>query len=160
MGTQWGYRFGDTYKPARAMVKMLIQVVSHGGNLALNVGPQPNGELPPEALRELTGLGSWLKANGEAIYGTRSREIAYANGFYFTQKQTEGLVYALLPLEADESPSTLHIPFTSPVRTVTAVDTGEELPFAQAPSGITVTLPVPARGEDTPALALRLHIQN
>ena len=158
VGTQWGYRFGDTYKPARYLVKMLIQVVSHGGNLALNVGPQPNGELPPEALRELAGMGQWLKANGEAIYGTRSCDVARVDGFYFTKKQDD--IFALLPLEEDALLSDrLLIPFTAPVRTVTVESTGESLSFEQSAEGISVTLPNPISGRDTLAAVLRLQTE-
>lgn len=41
-----------------------------GANLLLNVGPQPNGELPAAALQRMKEMGKWLKENGETIYGT------------------------------------------------------------------------------------------
>jgi len=155
VGTQWGFRFGDTYKSSRYLVKMLIQVVSHGGNLALNVGPQPDGELPPEALRELSGLGRWLKQNGDAIYGTRPWDIACRDGFYFTRKGST--LYALSPLEADESlRDAVTIPTAVPVRTVSLLETGENLSFRQNENSVTVTLPRPIRGEDTPAVVFSL----
>lgn len=157
VGTQWGYRFGDTYKSARCLVKMLIQVVSHGGNLALNVGPQPNGELPPEALRELSGLGAWLKANGEAIYSTRPCDIAHEGSLYFTQKN--GNIYALLPLEEDERLSAIEIPISAPVTSVTAVDTGKELALTREDGRLSVSLPRAVCGRDTLAVALCLHTE-
>jgi alpha-L-fucosidase len=46
-------------------------LVSKGGNLLLNIGPKPNGEIPEEQRRILEGLGSWLSVNGEAIYASR-----------------------------------------------------------------------------------------
>jgi len=88
---------------------MLIHVVSRGGNLALNVGPQPNGELPEGALRELRGLGVWLRANGEAIYGTRPAEIPQIDNIFFTQKGN--VRYALCPMqEEDVLTGTMKIP--------------------------------------------------
>ena len=50
---------------------MLVDVVSKNGNLLLNVGPKPDGTIPEEAQRILREVGSWLKVNGEAIYGSR-----------------------------------------------------------------------------------------
>ena len=89
VGTQWGYKYEDTYKSARQLVHMLIKVVSRGGNLALNIGPQPNGELPARALQELSGLGAWLKVNGDAIYATGALEVPEINGVMFTKKKDD-----------------------------------------------------------------------
>ena len=159
VGTQWGFRFGDTYKSARTLVKMLIQVVSHGGNLALNVGPQPDGELPPAALRELSGLGAWLKQNGEAIYETRPCDLPQQGDFYFTKKDHE--IYCLCPLdEEDELQDPLFVPVHHHVGVVTLLDTGEILPFRETEEGITFSLPRPIRGKDTPAAVFQLLISD
>ena len=157
VGNQWGYRFGDSYKSARYLVKMLIQVVSHGGNLALNVGPQPNGELPSEAMREIAGLGAWLKKNGEAIYGTRPWSVARQDDVYFTQK--DNTVYALLPLEeADVLSDTVIIPTDVSVRSVTLTDGGEPIAFEQTEQGVRLTLPRAISGQDTPAAVFALEL--
>jgi alpha-L-fucosidase len=58
------------YKSALEIVRVLADVASKGGNLLLGVGPQPDGTLPPEEIERLEQLGSWLKENGEAVYGT------------------------------------------------------------------------------------------
>ena len=159
VGTQWGFRFGDTYKSARTLVHMLIQVVSHGGNLALNVGPQPDGELPPAALRELSGLGAWLKQNGDAIYGTRPCDISRHGNLYFTQKNGGNTVFALLPLEEEDLLSdTLFIPAEQAVSRVTLLDSAEDLSFKQTAEGITVKLPHPISGKEILATAFKLQI--
>ncbi len=49
---------------------MLIEVVSKGGNLLLNVGPRPDGTIQPEFVSRLQAMGAWMKVNHEAIYGT------------------------------------------------------------------------------------------
>lgn len=71
MGKQWSYKPDDQYKSARELIHLLVDVVAKGGNLLLNVGPQPDGQLPPPALERMNIIGQWLKVNGEAIYGTR-----------------------------------------------------------------------------------------
>ena len=52
------------------MILLLIDIVAKGGNLAINVGPQPDGRLPAGAVESLKGMGRWLKLYGDAIYGT------------------------------------------------------------------------------------------
>jgi alpha-L-fucosidase len=158
VGNQWGFRFGDTYKSARVLTKMLIQVVSYGGNLALNVGPQPNGELPPAALRELSGLGAWLKQNGEAIYETRPWDVPRQNNVYFTRRKNA--LYALCPLAEDEELATsLHIPAVHSVSAVTRLDTGDALPFTLTDDGVLISLPSPVRGQDTEAVVFKMQIR-
>jgi len=67
----WGYNKYETeFKTTRDLIRMLVEVVSKGGNLLLNVGPQPDGRIQPEFVTRLEAMGRWLKTNGEAIYGT------------------------------------------------------------------------------------------
>jgi alpha-L-fucosidase len=49
---------------------MLVNIVANGGNLCLNIGPKPDGTIPVIMQQRLQDIGSWLKINGEAIYGT------------------------------------------------------------------------------------------
>jgi len=67
----WGYIENDHFKTPEFLVHQLIDIVSKNGNLLLNVGPRSDGTIPDEVQRVLLEIGSWLKVNGEAIYGTR-----------------------------------------------------------------------------------------
>jgi alpha-L-fucosidase len=68
----WGFRKDDKdWKAPGDVIFKLVDVVSKGGNYLLNVGPMPNGEMPAEAVANLTAAGAWLKKNGEAVYGAR-----------------------------------------------------------------------------------------
>ena len=69
-GRGWAYLKNQKYKDTRILVHYLIDIVSKNGNLLLNVGPKPNGEIPEEAKTILFQMGEWLNINGEAIYGT------------------------------------------------------------------------------------------
>jgi alpha-L-fucosidase len=62
---------GKMYRSADWVVRTLVDIVSKNGNLLLNVIQRPDGSLDPEVEQLLKGVGSWLKVNGEAIYGTR-----------------------------------------------------------------------------------------
>ena len=61
----------DDYKTTREFVLVLVDLVSRGGNLLLDIGPAADGTIPPLMEQRLLEIGDWLKVNGEAIYGTR-----------------------------------------------------------------------------------------
>ena len=66
----WGYhRDEETWKSVDMLVQMLIDSVSKGGNLLLNVGPTARGEFDDRALERLQGVGTWMKRHGRSIYG-------------------------------------------------------------------------------------------
>jgi alpha-L-fucosidase len=74
IGTSFGYNRqerDEDYLSVDDLVRMLVEVVSHGGNLLLNVGPSGDGTIPPVQAQRLLGLGWWLRTNGEGIFGTR-----------------------------------------------------------------------------------------
>lgn len=65
----WGYnRDEETFKSVEMLVKMLIDTVSKGGNLLLNVGPTGRGEFDERALVRLKGIGEWMKRHNRSIY--------------------------------------------------------------------------------------------
>jgi alpha-L-fucosidase len=75
----WGYIENDHFKTPEFIVHQLIDIVSKNGNLLVNVGPRSDGTIPDEVQKVLLDIGSWLKMNGEAIYGTRPWKI-YGEG--------------------------------------------------------------------------------
>ena len=58
------------------LILMFCDIVSKNGNLLIGIGPRPDGTIPETQLAPLRGLGTWLAANGEAIYGSRPWVIA------------------------------------------------------------------------------------
>jgi len=76
MNNNWGYHAEDkNYKPADMLIKKLVECVSKGGNLLLNVGPDAKGCIPAESLKILNIIAAWMKPNGESIYGCTYAEI-------------------------------------------------------------------------------------
>lgn len=67
----------DSWKGPAHVVRLLSEVASKGGNLLLNVGPDPRGKIPEPAARTLRGVGDWLRTHGEAIYGTIASPLIY-----------------------------------------------------------------------------------
>ena len=75
----WGYVKDADYKGASEVVRELVDIVSKNGNLLLNVGPKADGTLCDEEKEVLLGIGKWLDANGEMIYGSKPYKI-YGEG--------------------------------------------------------------------------------
>ena len=70
MNNTWGYCRDDRfYKPASMLIRKLVECVSKGGNMILNVGPMGNGAFPPQSVEILREIGEWMKTNGESLYG-------------------------------------------------------------------------------------------
>lgn len=70
LNKHWGYSAHDRhFKSARLLIRTLVQCVSIGGNLIVNVGPDARGRIPEETCRILSEVGRFLDANGESIYG-------------------------------------------------------------------------------------------
>lgn len=67
----WGYdKYEREFKSPEFLIRALIDIVSKGGNLLLNVGPKPDGTIQREFVTRLRAIGRWMKKHGEAIYGT------------------------------------------------------------------------------------------
>lgn len=66
----WGYHRDEaSWKSTPQLVRMLVDTVSKGGNLLLNVGPTARGEFDARALDRLQGIGQWMRRHDRSIYG-------------------------------------------------------------------------------------------
>ncbi|WP_026542675.1 alpha-L-fucosidase [Paenarthrobacter nicotinovorans] len=83
----WGYdRDNLNYKPVDLLIRMLVDGVSKGGNLLLNVGPTGRGNLDPRALDSLEGIGEWMKLHSRAIYGAGASSFTAPTDTRYTQR--------------------------------------------------------------------------
>lgn len=83
----WGYdRDNLDWKPVDMLIKMLIDSVSKGGNLLLNVGPNGRGEFEERSLKSLQGIGKWMRLHSRSIYGAKESEYSAPVDCRYTQK--------------------------------------------------------------------------
>ena len=158
LGADFTYEYADRYKSPRELVNTLVGIVAKGGNLALNVSPQPDGRIPVDAMDSLRGLGEWLKVYGEAIYGTRVCAPYQSGNISFTRKGDAVYAIRLFPVAQESVDSKLFIPYAGKVSKVTMLDSGEDVSFVPGESGITVTVPAGRRGGSAPiALVFKLQ---
>ena len=115
MGDQWSFKPGDQYKSTHRLIQLLVDIVGKGGNFLLNVGPQPDGELPPEAVSRLKEIGAWMRVNGEAIHGTRPVAPYKEGDVVFTRKGPAVHAITLLKNDGDPFPATLTLKSLRPV---------------------------------------------
>ncbi len=95
MSQSWSYVKNPKYKTPEELIHILIDIVSKGGNLLLNIGPSPEGEWDKKAYENLKEIGKWLKENGEAIYGTRPYKIYGYENIRFTKKRETIYIFYL-----------------------------------------------------------------
>ena len=136
---------------------MFIDVVAHGGNLLLNVGPTAEGVIPWVQAQRLLALGWWLRTNGDAIYGTRPwtrTDGTTGEGHDVRYTTRDGAVYAIVcgTPSSRRDRARRHARHAAPTSTCSGTTHRWRGPTSSG--GCTVTLP--GRPADAPALTLRI----
>ncbi len=91
MNDTWGWKTSDTnWKSSEVLVRDLCDIASKGGNFLLNVGPQPDGNIPPASVERLRAIGDWMEVNGDSIYGTSASPFRRLPFGRCTQKALPG----------------------------------------------------------------------
>ncbi|MCC5928999.1 MAG: alpha-L-fucosidase [Cyclobacteriaceae bacterium] len=97
MGTQWQYKpTNDELKSAGRLIEILIETRAKGGNLLLNVGPDPYGKIPDPEVRNLTEIAAWHFVNQEAVNAVRPWIITHEENIWFTSSKDRKTVYAII----------------------------------------------------------------
>lgn len=94
----WGYHRDEaSWKSPRMLIEMLIQTVSLGGNLLMNVGPTARGYFDHRAVAALDAYAQWMKYNSRSIYGcTMEEEFTPPNGCRYTRSADGKRLYVHL----------------------------------------------------------------
>jgi len=160
----WGYIKNDSFRTPASLLDDLIDIVSKNGTLLLNIGPKPDGTLPPEVTNILLEMGKWLSVNGEAIYGTRpwtvfgegpTRVVAGSfkdtaskpftgQDIRFTTRATDrgNILYAMTLAPPEGGRVSIHsIPGSYKVRSVHLLGSRAHLKWSQESSGLSIQIP-------------------
>jgi alpha-L-fucosidase len=92
----WGYHRDEmSWKTPEMLIHMLINTVSLGGNLLMNVGPTARGYIDYRAENALKVFADWMKYNSRSIYGCTMAEPEFVapKGCRFTQSQDGKRLY-------------------------------------------------------------------
>ena len=135
----WGFsKFDHNFKTSAELIRTLATAASRGGNMVLNVGPDPRGNFPHETKDALVAIGAWLRANGESIYGTQASVIRQPWGVGTARPGT-------LYLHVFHRPAgrKLLVPglAASDIRRVTSLESGAQIAWRVAGDDIVVELP-------------------
>lgn len=98
INNSWGFNLTDTsYKTPAQMVALLVKSAGNSGNLLLNIGPMPNGEIQPEFVSNLHWMGQWLHTYGESIFDSRGGYIRLQKWGCLTTRKGKIFVHVLQP---------------------------------------------------------------
>lgn len=78
----WGYSPDAKARPYEEILKIMINTFTRGGNVLLNVGPTPDGEIPADQAECFRQIGAWMAKYGESVYGTRGGPIEPVDHVY------------------------------------------------------------------------------
>ncbi|KAM6912442.1 plasma alpha-L-fucosidase [Xenentodon cancila] len=144
----WGYRRNaplSDYLPITNLVATLVETVSCGGNLLMNIGPTHDGRISPIFEERLRQMGQWLKVNGEAIYNTtawRAQNDSITPHVWYTSRPQENSVFAILLEWPDKGSVILSEPVaTEGLTQVELLGIGPLKWQPEKPSGLQVFLP-------------------
>ena len=90
---RWGYSNSDRMDSGDDVIEKLVRLRAWGGNFLANVGPAPDGSIPPEALEAWKVIGKWMKYNGESVYDTQGGGYPETANQPVTVKKQENVIY-------------------------------------------------------------------
>lgn len=125
----WGYTVGERWRPADLLLDMLIEAAGKGGNLLLNVGPQPDGQLPPEFVERAVRIGRWLAVHGECLDDPEPGDVCE---FITYGRQLRRGHRLYLVIRFWDRSGTVHLGgLETPVERAVLLTTGQPLTFEQ-----------------------------
>ena len=137
MNNSWGFNLQDSYyKSTKDLIQYLVKAAGYNANFLLNVGPMPNGKIQPEFTSTLKEIGSWMRENGETIYGTRGGPVPPKSWGVTTYKGNKVFVHIL-----NFEDNNLLLPdFGKKVKGITLFQTGAKLKYKQDAFGIAISI--------------------
>ncbi|MDR0566787.1 MAG: alpha-L-fucosidase [Prevotellaceae bacterium] len=154
----WGY-YRDEYswKSVHQLVAMLVEVVSKGGNLLLNVGPTARGTFDDRASERLDGIAQWMKLHSRAIYGCTQapKEYKVPNNCFLTYNPTAKRLY----VHVLEWPFlSLYLPeYEGKIKYAQLLNDASEIRYSTQDGNVVLSLPVARPNVEIPVIELVLE---
>lgn len=149
---QWAWKPDDKMKSLKECIDILVRSVGGDGNLLLNVGPKPNGEIERRQVERLKEIGEWLNRYGESIYGARGGPFITSISGASTYK---GNTVYLHILDWEDSDIFVLSPLPRKIRD-SRVLTGGEAEVTQTDDEIRIVLPKENQNPIDTIIALEL----
>jgi len=160
----WGYQGNDkNYKTSNQVIRILVDCISMGGNLLLDIGPKADGTIPQEQITILKDLGRWTSKHEAAIYGTRAGiPHGHFNGYTALSKDK-----SILYLYVDNKPNgpLLIKGLKNAVNRVWVVGNGAKLNYkvvgkqywSEVPGLLYIDLPEEVQDKEVTVIAIHLN---
>ncbi|MHB9025933.1 MAG: alpha-L-fucosidase [Armatimonadota bacterium] len=152
-GGYWGYSSEQPGLTTARALAHLVEVVAKGGNWLCNVAPRETGELPKTHMDMLKGVGDWLQVNGASIYGTHRTHLGRQSFGWTTANATTLFLHVLRWPGATLVLDDLYDTATG----VHLLASNTKLPYTQAGTTLTVTLPATAPDPVDTVIAVSLR---
>lgn len=154
MNNSWGFNITDTsYKTPAQIVNLLVRSAGNGGNLLLNIGPMPNGEIQPEFIDRMKWMGKWLKTYGPSIYNTTGGYIRPQKWGAITQHGTDVYIHPLKP--TDNSITLTEAPYKHVIKAY-LLKTGAPVQFTYASGTLTLNVEQPEPNDPDKVVVLKV----
>lgn len=138
---------------AQELINMFSRTLCGGGNLLMNIGPRPDGELPPEQVARFKELTAWIERNKPAVYGTRGGPLRQTDQLGMTHR---GRMLYLHVRDTQAHSIGFTLPSCPVIRKAVVLETGQEIPVKRLGDHITINLPQQSTGP-LPVIALTLE---
>jgi alpha-L-fucosidase len=142
-GTSFGYLEGDRYKSIEDVMHEMIEVISRNGNFLVNIGPKADGTIPEPQVERLRAMGTWLKINGNAIYGSRYWKVCDQENEHLAFTTKGKNLYAI-KLAKPTQPFTIEATAgwsADTVKSVKLLGSPGDVQWQMTPAGLQITPP-------------------
>ena len=140
IGSSWGFKsWENNWKSTDDIIRTLLMCAARGGNLLLNVGPDPMGIVPEPARNCLVGVGDWLKKYGEVLYGTQRSEM-YPTWGECVRKDTKKNSMLYLCVYDWPKNGQLNLDGSFKVKQISMLKDGKKIGFKQSKNNLALNL--------------------
>jgi alpha-L-fucosidase len=138
----WSYNTDGYVMPYPEVMSLLVNTWIRGGNVLLNVGPHPDGSIPPGQAAVLEQIGEFMRKNGEAVYATRPGPFQPVDGVFGSTYRDTAIFLHILDCDSFARQS---LPTTDKRVLACITMDGRPIPFTQDENGLRFQVPAECR---------------